>query len=96
MNDEGRPEVVEHEAEIVRRVFRMCVEEDMGASLIARRLDAEGVPMAKAGRHWYDGTIHRLLSNETYIPTASTSSARAWSATCSGYSSRRIAPSGSS
>ncbi len=69
VNDEGRPEIVEHEAEVVRRVYQMCVEEDMGASLIARRLDAEGVPMAKAGRHWYDGTIHRLLSNETYKGT---------------------------
>ena len=69
VNDEGRPEVVEHEAEVVRRVYRMCVEENLGASLIARRLDAEGVPMAKAGRHWYDGTIHRLLSNETYKGT---------------------------
>ena len=69
VNDDGRPEIVEHEAEVVRRVYRMCVEEDMGASLIARRLDAEGVPMAKAGRHWYDGTIHRLLSNETYKGT---------------------------
>ena len=69
VNDEGRPEIVEHEAEVVRRVYRMCVEEDMGASLIARRLTAEGVPMAKAGRHWYDGTIHRLLTNETYKGT---------------------------
>ena len=66
VNDDGRPEIVEHEAEVVRRVYEMCVEENMGASLIARRLTEEGVPMAKAGRHWYDGTIHRLLSNETY------------------------------
>ena len=69
IGEDGRPEVVEHEAEVVRRVYQMCVEENMGASLIARRLDAEGVPMAKAGRHWYDGTIHRLLSNEVYKGT---------------------------
>ena len=69
IGEDGRPEIVEHEAEVVRRVYRMCIEEDMGASLIARRLTEEGVPMAKAGRHWYDGTIHRLLSNETYKGT---------------------------
>ena len=69
IGDDGRPEIVEHEAEVVRRVYQMCVEEDMGASLIARRLTEEGVPMAKAGRRWYDGTIHRLLSNEAYKGT---------------------------
>ena len=69
VGDDGRPEVVEHEAEIVRRVYRMCVDEDLGASLIARQLNAEGVPLAKAGKRWYDGTIHRILSNETYKGT---------------------------
>ena len=69
VGDDGRPEIVEEEAEVVRRVYRMSVNDGMGAYVIARQLTLEGVPMAKTGKRWYDGTIHRLLSNETYKGT---------------------------
>ena len=69
VGEDGRPEVVEAEAEVVRRVYGMCVRDGMGAPAIARRLTAEGVPLAKEGKRWYDGTIHRILSNETYKGT---------------------------
>ena len=69
VGDDGRPEIVEEEAEVVRRVYRMSVNDGMGAYVIAQQLTLEGVPMAKTGKRWYDGTIHRLLSNETYKGT---------------------------
>ena len=69
IGEDGRPEIVEEEAEVVRRVYRMSINDGMGANLIAQQLTLEGVPMAKTGKRWYDGTIHRLLSNETYKGT---------------------------
>ena len=69
IGDDGRPAIVEEEAEVVRRVYRMCVCDGMGASVIGQRLNAEGVPLAKTGKRWYDDTIHRILSNETYKGT---------------------------
>ena len=69
IGDDGRPQIVEAEAEVVRRVYRMCVNDGLGAYLIARQLNLEGVPLAKLGKRWYDGTVHRILSNETYKGT---------------------------
>ena len=69
IGDDGRPVIVEEEAEVVRRVYRMCVNDGLGAYLIARQLNLEGVPLAKLGKRWYDGTVHRILSNETYKGT---------------------------
>ena len=49
--DEGRrPEIVESEAEVVRRVFRMYVREDMGAPAIAKQPDRRGRPHAQGRR----------------------------------------------
>ena len=56
-----RAEVVESEAEIIRRVFRMYVREDMGAPAIAKQLTAEGVPTPRAVGRWYDRTVTRIL-----------------------------------
>ena len=39
--EDGRPQVVESEAEVVRRVSRMCVRDGMGARSIARQLNPE-------------------------------------------------------
>ncbi len=53
-----RPVVEESEAEVVRRVFHMCVREDMGAPAIAKQLTAEGVPTPRAVGKWLDGHRH--------------------------------------
>ena len=65
----GRPEIVEEEAEVVRRIYRWCVDEGLGATVIRNRLTAEGAPLGRAGKRWWDGQIHRLLTNETYKGT---------------------------
>ncbi len=64
-----RPEVVESESEVVRRVFRMYVREDMGAPAIAKQLTAEGVPTPKEVGRWYDRTVTRILGLEAYKGT---------------------------
>ena len=69
VGEDGRPEVVESEAEVVRRVYRMYVHEGKGAPAIARQLNAEDVPLASSGRRWWDGQVWRILSNETYKGT---------------------------
>ncbi len=69
VNDDGRPEIVEEEAEVVRRIYRWCVDEGLGARVINQRLTAEGVPLGRTGKRWWDGQIHRLLTNETYKGT---------------------------
>ena len=67
---EGRkPEIVEAEAEVIRRVFRMYVREDMGAPAIAKQLTAEGVPTPRAVGRWYDRTVTRILGLEAYKGT---------------------------
>ncbi len=64
-----RPEIVESEAEVIRRVFRMYVREGMGAPAIAKRLTAEGVPTPRAVGRWYDATVTRILRTEAYKGT---------------------------
>ncbi len=69
VGDDMRPEIVEEEAEVVRRMYRWCVEEGLGARVIGQRLAAEGVPMGRDGKRWWDGQIHRILTNEAYKGT---------------------------
>ncbi|MDE2683216.1 MAG: recombinase family protein [Chloroflexota bacterium] len=69
VGDDGRPEIVEDEAEVVRRIYRWCVEEGLGATVIRNRLTAEDVPLGRTGKRWWDGQIHRILTNETYKGT---------------------------
>ncbi len=69
VNDDGRPEIVEEEAEVVRRIYQWCVHEGLGATVIRNRLTAEDVPPSRDGKRWWDGQIHRILTNEAYKGT---------------------------
>ena len=69
VGDDGRPEIVESEAEVVRRIYRMCVKDGLGARVIGQRLMADGVPAANNAKRWWDGQVYRVLSNETYKGT---------------------------
>ena len=64
-----RPQAVEAEAAIIRRIFHMYVREGLGAPTIARQLTAEGVPTPNASARWYDRTVHRILGHEAYRGT---------------------------
>ena len=69
LGEDRRPQVVEAEAEVIRRVFHMYVREGMGAPAIAKKLTAEGVPTPRAVGRWYDGTVTRILRHESYKGT---------------------------
>ena len=67
---EGRkPEVVEIEAEVVRRIFHEYVHEGLGIPAIAWRLTDEGIPTPKVGERWHQSQVHRIIGNATYKGT---------------------------
>lgn len=57
------------EVELVRRIFRMFVNEGLGEEVIARALNAEGLK-SDCGRRWRPETVHCLLTNEKYTGNA--------------------------
>ena len=69
IGDDGRPEVVEEQAEVVRRIFQMYVHEGMGSPSIAVRLTDEGIPTQTGKMLWRQSYIHYVLRNETYTGT---------------------------
>ena len=69
IGDDGRPEVVEEQAEIVRRIFHMYVHEGMGSPSIAVRLTDEGIPTQTGKLLWRQSYIHYVLANATYTGT---------------------------
>ena len=69
IGDDGRFEVVEEQAEVVRRIFRMYVDERMGSYSIAVRLTDEGVPTQSGKLLWLQSRVHHILRNATYTGT---------------------------
>lgn len=62
----GKMTVNEEGAAIVRNIFRMYTEEEMGFAAIARALDAENILPMRADK-WNGTVIMRILKNEKYI-----------------------------
>ena len=69
IGDDGRPEVVEEQAEVVRRIFHMYVHEGMGSRSIAVRLTDEGIPTQTGKPMWRQSYVHHVLGNATYTGT---------------------------
>lgn len=59
-------EIVPAEADVVRMIFDMYVNEDLGRVTIARRLNELGVP-TRTGGQWSQDTLARILTNHHYI-----------------------------
>lgn len=59
-------EIVPAEADVVRMIFDMYVNQDMGRVNIAHRLNELGVP-TRTGALWSQDTIKRMLDNDHYI-----------------------------
>ena len=66
IGDDGRPEVIEEQAEVVRRIFHMYVHEDMRAYSIAVRLTDEEIPTQTGKLTWLQSRVHHILGNATY------------------------------
>lgn len=58
--------IKEDEANVVRMIFDMYLNKDMGTPNIAHALDALHIPPTK-GDHWSQGTIKDIISNVHYI-----------------------------
>ena len=70
IGEDGRPEVAEAEAAIVRRIYHQYVHEGLGVLPIARQLEDEGLPTGKPnGKRWYDSHVSRILGKEAYKGT---------------------------
>ena len=69
IGEEGKAEVEETEAAVVRRIFRQYVYEDVGTGSIARMLGEDEIPPYRGGRRWHQSHVYRILGNETYRGT---------------------------
>ena len=67
--EDGRAEVIEEQAEVVRRIFHMYVDEGIGSYSIAARLTEEGIPTQTGKLRWLQSRAHEILSNSTYTGT---------------------------
>lgn len=63
--EDGQPVINEEQAELVRRIYKMCVE-GMTPSLIAKQLTQEGVPTPGGRRRWQASVVESILTNEKY------------------------------
>ena len=66
VGEDGRPEMVEEQAKVVQRIFRMYLGDGIGTDTIARLLTEEGVPPARSIKRWHHTHVGRILSNEAY------------------------------
>ena len=65
---DGTLSPVEAEAEVVRTIFRLYLDEDLGVRSIARRLNDDGV-RTRRGQAWSLVTVRDILRNHAYIGT---------------------------
>jgi len=59
------PEIVQEEAEVVRYIYRLFLD-GLTLSVIANRLQAEGIPTPSGKEQWRKSTIDSILTNEKY------------------------------
>ena len=62
---DGRPEIVEEEAKIVRQIYDMFLE-GMTIRHIAKELTERGIPTPGGKTKWCTSTVRSILSNEKY------------------------------
>lgn len=62
---DGLPEIVPEEAEIVRTIYRMCIE-GKSTNAIAKHLSQQGVPTPAGKQVWQQATVESILRNEKY------------------------------
>lgn len=63
--EDGLPEIVPEEAEIVRTIFRLFMQGKSYAA-IAKHLTANSIPTPLKKERWTIGTIQNILTNETH------------------------------
>jgi site-specific DNA recombinase len=66
----ARFEVMEEEAEVVRRIFAWVGRERLSLREVCRRLDRAGDRTRHGSTRWYASTLHGMLTNPAYIGRA--------------------------
>ena len=62
---DGLPEIVPEQAEIVRSIYRMCIE-GVSTNAIAKCLSQQGIPTPAGKQVWQRATVESILRNEKY------------------------------
>ena len=68
-NCPGKLVINEAEAEVVRMIFRLLIDEQLSTYQINERLYASGIRTRRGRERWCDGTIINLLRNPVYTGT---------------------------
>ena len=64
----GKLEEVPREAQVVRQIFHLYIDENMGLRALARHLNESG-SLTRAGRSWSIVSLRDILRNRAYIGT---------------------------
>ena len=64
--DDGKPEIYEPEAEVVRRIFHMYVHEGLAGTPICERMTSDDAPLRNPGSRWHKAYISAILGREVY------------------------------
>lgn len=62
---DGKPQIVESEAKIVRRIYRLFLD-GLTPTHIARTLTEDGIPTPGGKVKWQNSTVESILTNEKY------------------------------
>ena len=66
---DGLPEIVPEEAEIIRNIYRMCIE-GKSTNAIAKHLTQQDIPTPAGKKIWQRATVESILRNEKYKGSA--------------------------
>ena len=69
MGDDGKPYIIEKEADTVRRIYKMFID-GMSLQAIADTLEAEGIKRRNGQTTWNKGNVRAILKNEKYVGDA--------------------------
>ena len=64
--DDGKPEIYEPEAEVVRRIFHMYVHEGLAGTPICERMTSDDAPLRNPGSRWHKAYVSAILGREVY------------------------------
>ena len=62
----ARLEIFDYQAVVIRRIYRMVVDDQLSTRSIARKLTQEEVATAKGAAQWQPTAIFRMLTNPVY------------------------------
>ncbi len=67
LDEDCRPQIDEDEAQVVREIYRLSTEENLGHRRVSDTLNRLGIPSPGGGKlGWTIGRVSEILSNETY------------------------------